>query len=85
MTLITAIPPTTAPALRRNTLHAVVRMRRFFKHWAAVTTAYHERQIALCALHRLEGLDQARIYRSPIDTAVEKAAEIYKRRQLKHS
>jgi hypothetical protein len=60
-------------------------MRRFFKHWAAVTTAYQERQIALCALHRLEGLDQARIYRSPIDNAVEKATEIYRRRQLTHS
>ena len=79
--MTTTVPSTTAPGLRRNTLHAVVRMRRFFKHWAAVTTAYHERQIALCALHRLEGLDQARIYRSPIDNAVDKATEIYKRRQ----
>jgi hypothetical protein len=83
--MITTDRSTAAPALRRSTLHAVVRVRRFFKHWAAVTTAYHERQIALCALHRLEGLDQARIYRSPIDNAVEKAAEIYKRRQLRHS
>ena len=83
--MITASPSTTAPALRRSTLHAVVRLRRFFKHWAAVTTAYQERQIALCALHRLEGLDQARIYRSPIDKAVEKATEIYRRRQLTHS
>jgi hypothetical protein len=82
--MITASPSTT-PALRRSTLHAVVRLRRFFKHWAAVTTAYQERQIALCALHRLEGLDQARIYRSPIDNAVEKATEIYRRRQLTHS
>ena len=83
--MTTTVPSTTAPGLRRNTLHAVVRMRRFFKHWAAVTTAYHERQIALCALHRLEGLDQARIYRSPIDNAVDKATEIYKRRQLRLS
>ena len=83
--MTTTVPSTTAPGLRRNTLHAVVRMRRFFKHWAAVTTAYHERQIALCALHRLEGLDHARIYRSPIDNAVDKATEIYKRRQLRLS
>jgi hypothetical protein len=83
--MIAAIPSTTAPALRRSTLHAVVRVRRVFKHWVAMTTAYHERQIALCALHRLEGLDKARIYRSPIDNAVEKAAEIYRRRQLRHS
>ena len=83
--MITAISSMKAPALRRNTLHAVVRVRRFFKHWAAMTTAYHERQIALCALHRLEGLDEARIYRSPIDNAVEKATEIYRRRQFRHS
>ena len=83
--MITTDRLTAAPTLRRNTLHAMVRVRRFFKHWAAVTTAYHERQIALCALHRLEGLDQARIYRSPIDSAVEKATEIYKRRQPRQS
>ena len=75
----------TAPALPRRTLHAVVRLRRFFKHWAAATTAYHERQIALYELHRLEGLDQARIYRGPIDNAVEKATKIYRRSQLRHS
>jgi len=75
----------TAPALPRNTLHAVARLRRFFRHWAAATTAYHERQIALCELHRLEGLDQARIYRGPIDHAVEKATKIYRRSQLRHS
>lgn len=75
----------TVPALPRNTLHAVARLRRFFRHWAAATTAYHERQIALCELHRLEGLDHARIYRGPIDHAVEKATNIYKRSQLRHS
>ena len=85
MTMITAIP--SAPALRRNTLHALVRLRRFFKHWAAATTAYHERQVTLCELRHLERqeLDEARIYRGPIDNAVEKAAEIYKRRHLRHS
>ena len=85
MTTITAIP--TAPALRRSTLVAVARLRRFFKHWAAATTAYHERQVALCELHSLERqeLDEARIYRGPIDNAVEKAAEIYKRRNVRHS
>ena len=75
----------TVPALPTSILHAVVRLRRFFKHWAAATTAYHERQIALCELHRLEGLDQARIYRGPIDNAVEKATKIYRRSQLRHS
>ena len=74
-----------APALPRNTRHAVVRLRRFFRHWAAATTAYRERQIALCELHRLEGLDHARIYRGPIDNAVEKATKIYRRSQLRHS
>ena len=74
-----------APALPRTTLHTVVRLRRFFRHWAAATTAYHERQIALCELHRPEGLDHARIYRGPIDHAVEKATKVYRRSQLRHS
>ena len=75
----------TAPALPRTTRHAVVRLRRLFRHWAAATTAYHARQIALCELHRLGGLDHARIYRGPIDHAVEKATKIYRRSQLRHS
>ena len=75
----------TAPKLPRNSRHALVSLRRFFRHWAAATTAYHERQIALCELHRLERLDQARIYRGPIDHAVEKATKIYRRSQLRHS
>ena len=75
----------TAPALPTNALHAVVRLRRFFRQWAAATAAYHERQIALCELHRLEGLDQSRIYRGPIDNAVDKATKIYRRSQLRHS
>jgi hypothetical protein len=83
MTSITAISSTTTPRLRRNALLAAARLRRFFNHWAAATTAYREQQIALCALHRLEGyeLDQTRIYRGPLDKAVEKAAEIRKRRR----
>jgi hypothetical protein len=85
LTMIITIPSATTPQLRRSTLLLVARLRRFFNQWAAATTAYHERQVALCALHRLEGyeLDQARIYRSPIDEVVEKAAELRKRRRLR--
>jgi hypothetical protein len=82
MTAITTLSSATTPQLRRSVRLLVARLGRFFKHWAAATTAYHERQVALCALHRLEGyeLDQARIYRSPIDEVVEKAAALRKRR-----
>ena len=63
-------------------VHAVARLRRLFRHWAAATTAYREQQARLCARHRLEGrrLNQARIYRGPLDRAVEKAGELRKRR-----
>jgi hypothetical protein len=83
MTTITAISSARTPRLRRNALLVVARLRRFFNHWAAATTAYRERQIAQCALHRLDWdeLDQTRIYRGPLDKAVEKAAEIRKRRR----
>jgi hypothetical protein len=80
MTAITALSSATTPALRRNTIHVVARLRRLFKHWAAATTAYHEQQARLCALHRLQGREPTRIYRGPLDSAVEKAAELRKRR-----
>ena len=62
-------------------VHAVARLRRLFRHWAAATTAYREQQARLCARHRLKGhgLNQARIYRGPLDRAVEKATELRKR------
>jgi hypothetical protein len=84
VTAITIISSATTPALRRSALHWAVRLRRFFKQWAAATTAYREQQIRLCALHRLEGheLDETRIYRGPLDRVVEKAAELRKQRRL---
>ncbi|MDE5451463.1 hypothetical protein GWE18_01055 [Bradyrhizobium sp. CSA112] len=84
MTIITAIPSATTPAMWRSALLLVARLRRFFNRWAAATTAYHERQVKLFALHRLEGqeLDQTRIYRGPIDDVVDKAAQLRKRRRL---
>jgi hypothetical protein len=87
MTAITTLSSATTPQLWRSALLLVARLRRFFNRWAAATTVYRERQIALCALHRLEGYepDQARIYRSPIDEVVEKAAELRKRRRLRLS
>ncbi|WOH68429.1 hypothetical protein [Bradyrhizobium sp. BWA-3-5] len=58
------------------------RLWRLFEHWAAATTAYREQQTRLCASRRLEGrrLNQARIYRGPLDRVVEKAAELRRRR-----
>ncbi|ANW00939.1 hypothetical protein [Bradyrhizobium icense] len=63
----------------------LARLRRFFNHWAAATTAYREQQARLCAFHRLDWheLDRTRIYRGPLDKAVEKAAQLRKRRRLR--
>ena len=81
-TITTAISSATTPRLRRNTLLLAARLRRFFNQWAAAT--YREHQARLCALHRLERheLDQTRIYRGPLDNAVERAAELCMRRRL---
>lgn len=84
-TITTAISSATTPRLRRNTLLLAARLRRFFNQWAAATTAYREQQARLCALHRLERneLDQTRIYRGPLDKAVERAAELRMRHRFK--
>ena len=82
MITITAIPSATAPTLRRTTLHAAARVRRVLNHWVAAANAYRERQARLSAPQRPEGrkLDKTRIYRGPIDQAVERAAQFRKRR-----
>lgn len=82
--MIITIPLAATPQLRRSTLLLFARLRRFFNRWAAVTTAYREQQATLCASHRLAGheLDRSRIYRGPIDAALEKAAQFRLRRRL---
>lgn len=82
--MIITITAATIPQFRRSTLHLLARLRRFLNRWTAATTAYRAQQVTLCASHRLVGheLDRSRIYRGPIDAAVEKAAQFRLRRRL---
>ena len=82
--MIIAMPAATTPQFRRSTLLLFARLRRFFNRWAAATTIYREQQATLCAGIRRAGreLDRSRIYRGPIDAAVEKAAQFRLRRRL---
>lgn len=84
MSMITTISAATAPEPRRSALHLTAHLRRRLNRWIAAAIAYRERQVRLSALYRLEGrgLNKARIYRGPIDDAVEKAAYFRKQRRL---
>jgi len=84
MSMITTIPSTTTPALRRSFLHLTAHTRRALNHWVAAVIAYREREARLCALYRLEwsNLDKTRIYRGPIDEAIEKTAQFRRQRRL---
>ncbi|MBT1509767.1 hypothetical protein KIP88_04570 [Bradyrhizobium sp. SRL28] len=63
------------------------RLRRLLDGWIAAARAYRERQAAWLALHRAgdRNLNNKRIYRGPIDDALERAARLRKRRRLKQS
>ena len=63
------------------------RLKRLFNGWIAAAIAYRERQAAWLALHRAgnRSLDNKRIYRGPIDDALERAARLRKRRRLQQS
>ncbi|UPJ46768.1 hypothetical protein IVB30_26040 [Bradyrhizobium sp. 200] len=58
----------------------LARLRHFLNGWKAATNAYRERQAAWLALHRAGGrdLNNKRIYRGPIDDALERAARLRK-------
>lgn len=60
-------------------------MERFLKGWVAAANACRDRQTELFALHRLgdRKLNAKRIYRGPIDDALERAARL--RQRLKRS
>ena len=57
------------------------RLKRLFKGWIAAAIAYRERQAILLASHRAGGrkLNKKRLYRGPIDDALEKAARLRQR------
>ena len=60
------------------------RLRRLLNGWIAAASAYREQQVAWLALHRAgdRNLKNKRIYRGPIDDALERAARLRKRRRL---
>lgn len=84
MSMITVSPSATAPALRRSALQLVALLRRGLNSWIAAAIAYRERQARLSILHRLEArqVDKTRVYRGPLDEAVERAARFRERRRL---
>jgi hypothetical protein len=63
------------------------RLKRLFNGWIAAAIAYRERQAILLASHRAGGrkLNKKRLYRGPIDDALERAARLRRRRRLKPS
>jgi len=63
------------------------RLKRLLNGWIAAAIAYRERQATWLALHRTgnRDLNNKRIYRGPIDDALERAARLRKRRRLKRS
>ena len=63
------------------------RLKHLLKGWMAAAIAYRERQAAWLALHRAgaRDLNNKRIYRGPIDDALERAARLRERRRLKRS
>jgi hypothetical protein len=62
-------------------------LRHLLNGWIAAAIAYRERQAAWLALHRAgdRNLNNKRIYRGPIDDALERAARLRKRRRLKQA
>jgi hypothetical protein len=54
------------------------RLKLLLNRWKAAAIAYRERQTALLASHRAEDRDWSnkRIYRGPIDDALERAARL---------
>jgi len=63
------------------------RLKRILNGWMAAAHAYRERQAALLASHRASGakLNNKRIYRGPIDDALERAAGLRQHRGRKQS
>jgi hypothetical protein len=63
------------------------RLKRLLNGWMAAAIAYRERQAALLSSHRAgdRKLNSKRLYRGPIDDALERAARLRRRRRLKPS
>ena len=67
-------------AIRSRALTA--HLRRLLNRWKAAAVAYRERQTTMLALHGAGDCDWSnkRIYRGPIDDALERATRLRKRR-----
>jgi len=63
------------------------RLKRLLDGWMAAAITYRERQAAWLASHRARdrNLNNKRIYRGPIDDALERVARLRERRRLKQS
>ena len=63
------------------------RLKRLLNGWMAAAIAYRDRQAALLASHQAgdRKLTSKRLYRGPIDDALERAARLRRRRRLKPS
>ena len=74
-------------SLLASPLVPTARLKRLLDGWMAAAIAYRERQAALLALHRAgdRNLNNKRLYRGPIDDALERVARLRKRRRLKQS
>jgi hypothetical protein len=61
------------------------RLKRLLDGWMAAAIAYRERQAAWLASHRAgnRDLNNKRLYRGPIDDALERVARLRERRRLK--
>lgn len=60
-------------------------LKRLLNGWVAAAIAYRERQAILLASHRAgdRKLNKKRLYRGPIDDALERAARLRRRRRIK--
>ena len=63
------------------------RLKRLVNGWMAAANAYRKREAARLASHQTCGrkLNNTRIYRGPIDDALERAGRLRQRRRLKRS
>ncbi len=79
------------PRIRAGTvagpLAPPTRLKRIVNGWMAAANAYRERQAAWLAQQRAgdRHMDSRRIYRGPIDDALERAMRLRQRRRLEKS
>jgi hypothetical protein len=84
MSMLAPVQSATTPTLRRSALALAARLRRLLNGWVAAVIHDHERQTTLLAQSRREKseLTNRRLYRGPIDLAVEKTARLRKQWRL---